>query len=147
MVTYTLKNIDILENVQRKFTKRLPGMFNLTYHQRLVALNLESLELRRVRSDLILTYKIVFGLIGLNTDVFFSLNVSRNSMNLRGHDYQQLLTHSTSKKPIVRNMFAHRIVATWNCLPNDLVKFSSLKAFRCSLTNDVLVPFCNVYFR
>ena len=146
MVNDFKKIIDILENVQRKFTTRLPGMFNLTYHQRLVALNLESLELRRVRSDLILTYKILFGLIGLNTDVFFSLNVSRNSMNLRGHDYQ-LLTHYILKKPNVRNMFAHRIVATWNCLPNDLVNFSSLKVFRRSLTNDVLVPFCNVYFR
>src|SRR5664279_893447 len=74
-------DIEMLENVQRRFTKRIPGMFNLTYHQRLVALDLESLEIRRLRFDLLLTYKILFGLIGLNTEVFFCLNDSRNKMN------------------------------------------------------------------
>jgi hypothetical protein len=53
-------------------------MFPLTYHQRLVALNLESLELRRLRFDLLLTYKMLFGHTGLSTGVFFILNVSRN---------------------------------------------------------------------
>ena len=38
-------------------------MGKLTYHQRLSILELDSLELRRVRADLIFTYKLVFGLI------------------------------------------------------------------------------------
>jgi len=37
-------------------------MGKLTYHQRLSILELDSLELRRVRADLIFTYKLVFGL-------------------------------------------------------------------------------------
>jgi len=37
-------------------------MENLTYHQRLRILELDSLELRRVRADLLFTYKLVFGL-------------------------------------------------------------------------------------
>ena len=47
---------------ERKFTKRLPGMKTLSYHQRLVKLGLESLELRRLRADLLFTYKLVFGI-------------------------------------------------------------------------------------
>ena len=46
--------------IQRKFTKMIPGMSGLSYHSRLKALNLDSLELRRLRADLLLTYKILF---------------------------------------------------------------------------------------
>jgi len=49
--------------VQRGFTKRLPGLKNLSYKERLAATNLDTLELRRLRTDLIVCYKIVFGLI------------------------------------------------------------------------------------
>jgi len=38
-------------------------MEKLTCHQRLSILELDSLELRRVRADLLFTYKLVFGLI------------------------------------------------------------------------------------
>ena len=61
------KDITAIETVQRRFTKRLPGMSGLTYHQRLVKLGLESLELRRTRVDLVFAYKIIFGLADVNT--------------------------------------------------------------------------------
>ena len=56
------RDILFIEAVQRRFTKRLPGMSNISYHVRLNLLKLESLEIRRLRSDLILVYKILFGL-------------------------------------------------------------------------------------
>lgn len=70
----SLKNlIELLESVQRRFTKRIFGLYNLTYHQRLICLGLESLELRRLRADLLLVYKIVFGLIlDLEMKTFFA---------------------------------------------------------------------------
>ena len=45
-------------------------MSGLSYHSRLKALNLESLELRRLRADLLLAYKIFFGLLRVNSDNF-----------------------------------------------------------------------------
>jgi len=45
----------------------------LSYHSRLKALNLESLELRKLRADLLLAYKIFFGLLRVNTVIYFSL--------------------------------------------------------------------------
>ena len=38
-------------------------MSNLSYYSRLKELNLESLELRRLRTDLLTVYKILFGLL------------------------------------------------------------------------------------
>jgi len=78
------KDIENLEKVQRKFTKRLPGLQQLTYCQRLARLQLESLELRRLRYDLLFTYKLglIFGLIDLDVSDFFRL---RRNDRYRGH--------------------------------------------------------------
>ena len=43
--------IDALESVQRRFTKRLPGFSNMSYADRLITLNLQSLEHRRLIND------------------------------------------------------------------------------------------------
>ena len=47
-------------------------------------LNLDSLELRRLRADLLLVYKILFGLLHRNTETRFTL---RAHAQLRGHRY------------------------------------------------------------
>ena len=80
----SIRDILRIEGVQRKFTKRIPGMSELTYYSRLKMLNLESLELRRIRADLILVYKIVFGLLCVTSDPFF---IPRAQSQLRGHPY------------------------------------------------------------
>ena len=52
------KKIDFVESVQRSFTKCIIGLNKLEYNQRLKVLGLPSLEFRRLRGDLIETYKI-----------------------------------------------------------------------------------------
>jgi len=47
------------EKVQRRFTKRLKGLSELSYDDRLKLLNLERLEIRRLRFDLLCCYKII----------------------------------------------------------------------------------------
>src|SRR5664279_3496513 len=60
-----------IESVQRRFTKRLPGYAILDYKSRLQRLGMDSLEMRRLRQDLIYTYKIVFDLVdGAANDMF-----------------------------------------------------------------------------
>jgi len=44
-------DITVIENVQRRFTKRLPELRNLSYKEHLNKLNLVSLELRRLQFD------------------------------------------------------------------------------------------------
>ena len=55
---HLVTDIRKVESVQRKFTKRLPGCSHLSYADRLARLNLNSLVVRRLRHDLVLTYKI-----------------------------------------------------------------------------------------
>ena len=50
---YSLQGIDIIESVQRRVTKRLPGLLKDPYINRPEHLRLKSLEERRIANDLI----------------------------------------------------------------------------------------------
>ena len=80
------QDINALEQVQRRFTKRLQGFRDLPYTERLRLLNLQLLEVRRLHFDLILCYKILFGLTSMNIDDFFEFC----GTNTRGHPYKFL---------------------------------------------------------
>ena len=93
-------------------------MSNLSYYSRLKELNLESLELRRLRTDLLTVYKILFGLL----------------------NDKQRCTDS------VRKTFFNRVVNMWNNLPGDTTDFSSFQRLRKSLSNDYLTQLNKVNF-
>jgi len=70
------QDIDKIERVQRRFTKRLPGFKYLSYSERLLQLNLTSLELRRLHADLVMCYKLIFSHVEYKLGDFFTLNSS-----------------------------------------------------------------------
>ena len=57
---YTIKHIDIIENVQRQPTKQLSGFKELSYSERLKRLKLPTLSFRRERGGMIELYKILY---------------------------------------------------------------------------------------
>ena len=79
---YLQKDIDNLEKVQRRVTKMIPELSTLSYEQRLERTGLISLELRRLRADLIEVFKIFKGLEDVDLSTFFTLSESRRT---RGH--------------------------------------------------------------
>ena len=68
---HLLENIDIIESVQRRYTKRYPGMWDVSHPERLKFLGLDSLEIRRIRNDLYECFKILNNLSPLNKLQFF----------------------------------------------------------------------------
>jgi len=69
---YYKKDIKLIEGVQRRATKLVAGMQELTYNDRLKKLSLQRFEGRRMRSDLIETFKIVNRKYDINPVLFFS---------------------------------------------------------------------------
>ena len=136
---YLKQDIDALERVQRRFTKRLCGYGSHSYSERLRLLQLPSLELRRLQSDLIWCYKIVFGQVDLCTSEFFDL---RLSCSTRGHPYKIFKRHTSCR--IRSEFFAERVVNVWNTLPHNVVDFSTLTAFKRSIEKVDLSKFCSV---
>ena len=59
---WLIKDMEVLESVQRAYTKRFPGLWDIQYSDRLKTRNLEPLEQRRIRFDLIEAFKILNGL-------------------------------------------------------------------------------------
>ena len=81
---FLLKDIDAIESVQRYFTRRINRIKALTYKERLFILNIESLEVRRIKRDLVMCYKIVNNLIDLQCESFFKFS----SVSTRGHSFK-----------------------------------------------------------
>ena len=50
---YLKKHIDMIENIQRRATKLIPGLSDLSYEDRLRRLKLPSMAYRRSRGDMI----------------------------------------------------------------------------------------------
>jgi len=73
---YKIKHINALEKIQRHFTRRIPVLRELPYAERLARINLETLELRRLKSDLVMYYKIQNNLTGLAPEIYFSESVA-----------------------------------------------------------------------
>ena len=79
------KDIDVLERVQRRATRMIDGYKSKLYEERVQLLGLTTLETRRLRGDLIETFKIIKGFSNLHVLDFFSFHddVSRPT---RGHN-------------------------------------------------------------
>ena len=56
-----VKDINLVEGVQRRATKLVPELKHLSYEERLKRLDLTTLEERRTRGDLLEMYKIIMG--------------------------------------------------------------------------------------
>ena len=124
-----LGTIDTIERVQRSFTRRIPGLRNRSYTDRLSILSLDSLELRRIRADILELFKIVKGLNCLKFDDFFVYKTHRYA--LRGHNLQLELRNSTSATR--RGSFAFRVADIWNSLPSEIVESNSISVFKRKL--------------
>ncbi|MFZ2538339.1 MAG: reverse transcriptase family protein [Oscillospiraceae bacterium] len=117
--------INEVESVQRYFTRRLPGLGNLSYAERLSIIKLKSLEHRRLIADLIIVFNIVHGLSSLELDYFFDVS---NKKNLRGHQFH--FTIPLVKLNLRRFFFSHRVLNVWNSLPSDIVSAGNTAQFK-----------------
>ena len=114
--------------MQRRFTKRLVGLRNSSYIERLSSLNAETLELRRLKQDLVLIHKILHNLVSIDLDEYFCLNEFSNT---RGHNLKLV-------KPICNNnvrqfSFACRRIDAWNFLPVQAVNSQSAAGFKYAI--------------
>ena len=108
---YYEKDVDLIENIQRKYTKFLPGMFYLSYTDRLTRPKLQTLEKRRIYLGMILLHKIIHGLIEMDFNKYFSFN----NPNTRGQSFK--LNMNSSRLKYHKSDFFNRVVKIWNSLP------------------------------
>ena len=71
--SYLRKDIDMLEKIQRRATKLIPGLRDLRYEERLKECGLTTLETRRLRGDQIEVFKILNGYENIDSNIFLKL--------------------------------------------------------------------------
>ena len=81
---------------------------------------------RRIRGDMILTYRLLNGEEGIDHKAFFSLEHSH--YNLRGHSRKIFKTRAHLN--IRRNFFSWRVVDKWNSLTEYEVTAPSTASFK-----------------
>jgi hypothetical protein len=126
-ITYSSlkKDQNTLERVQRAATKAVHGLSNTSYTIRMRILDLYSLDVRRLRGDLMFTYSLFQS--GL-AEVVFDMAETRH---LRGHERKIFLPRSNTL--IRHSFFTCRIVNAWNLLPPDVVMAVSKASFKTRL--------------
>ena len=80
---YTKKNSKSVEDIQRHYTKRIQGLKEKSYRERLTILKLPSLTFRRLRGDLIEVYKIVHDIYDPITTKKLLTKISASSITRR----------------------------------------------------------------
>ena len=122
----------MIENVQRRCTRQLPYLKDLSYPERLKKLKLPTLAYRRIRGDMIETYKIIKGVYdNQSTSILKSWSDVAQRDRGRGHNMRLYLQRSL--KPVRQNAFGIRIVKIWNSLPEQVVNSPNVNTFKSRL--------------
>ena len=112
-----------MEEFNVNLQKKLSGLNNLSYKDRLTVLGIVTLERRRLFYDLSLFYKVVHGFVDLSLD--FDLRNSTSSSNTRGHNFK--LRKELCKSDVAKFFFSSRVCDAWNSLSIHIVTVSVFK--------------------
>ena len=123
------RDIDAIENVQRRATRLIPSLKGLTYVERLKKLQLPTLKYRRLRGDMIEVFKIVSGVYDREvTEGFLKFSTITHT---RGHSRK--LLKEFCRLNVRKFSFVSRVVDIWNGLPESVVSATTVFQFEKAL--------------
>ena len=126
------KHTQLLESVQIRATSKIDGFSNLSYAERLQALDLTTLAFRRPRGDMIEVYKHIHT---YSSDVIPEIfRLTRRPARGDRHPLQ-IYEHlpKDGARGLQTNSFYFRVSKTWNQLPTEIVTAQSVNAFKNAL--------------
>ena len=123
---HLIKDIMLIERVQRRATKMIWECKGKSYLERLKILNLTTIETRMLRADLLEAFKILSGMENVEEKDFFERS-SRGGVS-RGHGLK--LFKNRVNLDVGKYSFGNRICNEWNMLPENIVMSKSVNEFK-----------------
>ena len=103
---------------------------------------MDSLESRRIKADLLMTYKIVHGLVNIPFNDLFEFYHS--PYQTRRHRY--CLAPKKVDTNFENNFYRYRTVQIWNKLPKDIVESTTLDSFKLKVKKLDLNPIATLIY-
>ena len=126
---WTEADASVLERVQQRAVRMTSGLHGKTYAEKLREVKMLSLSERRVRGDMMETWKVL-------------ADESRAGLLIRADALSERVTRGTASNALVmesrinldirRHFFTNRVVAPWNALPSNVRNCESLDSFKLS---------------
>lgn len=126
---YKEKYIDLIEGVQRRATKQIPGLGKLSYEERLRKLKLPTLKYRRYRGDMIELYKMASEKYDPAITDFLKWRKYFNERTT-GRGNQQKLYAQRPRLDLRKYSFTVRATNIWNSLPDSVASASNINTFK-----------------
>ena len=123
------KDKELLERVQHRITRLIPGMKSRSYENRLIELKLWTLEERRNRADVIELFKIYKGFSAIRFEEIFTKCKTERT---RGHTAK--LIKNRCNTDLRKFFFSERVVDRWNSMDQQCIEAKSINAFKNNLT-------------
>ena len=116
----------MLEKLQRRITKMVPDLSQLSYPERLKLLNIPTLKYRRTRGDMIMLYKMMTN----KMKTHFDLEWAEHGRQHRTRGHSRRLRKILVRKQVRRNHLTVRAVNRWNSLPEAVVSAATTNSFK-----------------
>ena len=128
---YAVKDIDVLEKVQKRFVRQISGISG-SYEDKLRKIGLTTLEERRVRGDCIETFKMLNGITRVDPSTWFSRITRTDGAQTRLSTDPLALQTRMSRLDLRKNFFSVRLPPIWNSLPLSIRQSKSVNEFKNS---------------
>ncbi len=104
----------VLEKIQRRAVSMISGLKGESYEEKLLELDLPTLEERRHHADMVQTFKIlVKGIDRVEHSTWFQL-AAEGGRATRSADCPQNLQQMAARLEVRRNFFSNRVIESWN---------------------------------
>ena len=105
----------------------VPGLKDFSYPEQLRTLKLPTLVYRRLRGDMIKTYKVIRKVYDTEAAPIMPMTGSDRSIITRGNPYK--MYKRRVKTRLRQHLFTERVIDVWNSLPGHVVEAPSIMTF------------------
>ena len=132
------KDEEVLEKVQQRLVRMLSDVRGDTYEERLRSAGLTTLRERRIRGDMIETFKTMRGFNHVDRDEWFDIlegdtrPTRSNTVMVEGEPERrrEVIVGGRANLEVRRNFFTVRVEKTWNKLPEEVKAQRTVNSFK-----------------